>query len=35
VTASNLQEELKGLMQINSLPEFIKSEVVRVQALKK
>jgi glycine cleavage system H protein len=35
VTASNLQEELKGLMQINSLLEFIKSEIVRVQNLKK
>jgi len=35
VTASNLQEELKGLMQIDSLPEFIKSEIVRVQSLKK
>ena len=35
VTASNLQEELKGLMQINSLPEFVKSEIARVQSLKK
>ena len=34
-TASNLQEDLKALMQINSLPEFVKSEVARVQSLKK
>jgi glycine cleavage system H protein len=35
MSTSRLQEELKGLMQIDSLTEFIKSELVRIQSLKK
>jgi len=35
INASNLQEDLKNLMQLNNLPEFVKSEIARVQSLKK
>ncbi len=35
INASNLQEDLKNLMQLNNLPEFVKTEIARVQSLKK
>jgi glycine cleavage system H protein len=31
INPSNLQEELKNLMQVDSLEEFIKSEIIRVK----
>jgi glycine cleavage system H protein len=34
IIPSNLQEELKNLMRVDSLAEFIKSEIVRVKKLK-
>ena len=34
ISASNLQEELKNLMQVNALEEFIKSEIERVKKMK-
>ena len=34
VSPSNLQEELKNLMQGKSVEEFIKSEIVRIQKKK-
>ena len=34
IKASNLQEDLKGLMKAESLPDFIKSEIERVRKVK-
>ena len=34
IKASNLQEDLKGLMKAESLPDFIKSEIERVKKVK-
>lgn len=34
IRASNLQEDLKGLMKAESLPDFIKSEIERVKKVK-
>ena len=34
IKASNLQEELKNLMKLDSLPDFIKSEIERVKKTK-
>jgi glycine cleavage system H protein len=34
IIPSNLQEELKNLMRVDSLAEFIKSEIIRVKKMK-
>ena len=34
IKASNLQEDLKGLMKAESLPDFIRSEIERVRKVK-
>lgn len=34
ITPSNLDEELKKLMQVSTLPDFIRSEIVRVEKIK-